>query len=274
MTKVLISDDMQINYMYSGDGKLASKIIGDSVIYYIYEGLNKIAELDGGDNVLAKYSSGLMLDKPISQCRAGNYYYYHFDALGSVTELTDENENIKNIYRYNAFGEISVETETIKNDYKYTAREHESAIDLYHYRARFYNPVIGRFISKDPYPENYLYPLSFNRYIYTLNNPVIYTDPLGLYTKTWTRFKTKINTYYEKRNIVYTQRIKVFFFFWSCKGSYDYYKIKETTVTEIIYTLTISISPLDFEFNTETYIHPPKIEETFLGKKNNVSWTE
>jgi RHS repeat-associated protein len=46
--------------------------------------------------------------------------------------------------------------------------------------ARYYDPAIGRFLSQDPYPVNTGNPMELNRYVYTANNPVNYTDPSGL----------------------------------------------------------------------------------------------
>jgi len=63
------------------------------------------------------------------------------------------------------------------------ATHHLNATGLYYYNARFYDPLIGRFISPDtiiPHPAT---PQSFNRYSYCLNNPQKYTDPYGYWTK-------------------------------------------------------------------------------------------
>jgi RHS repeat-associated protein len=49
----------------------------------------------------------------------------------------------------------------------------------YYLKARYYNPEIARFITEDTYRGKYTDPLSLNRYMYALNNPVIYIDPTG-----------------------------------------------------------------------------------------------
>jgi RHS repeat-associated protein len=61
----------------------------------------------------------------------------------------------------------------------YTDQELDAATGLYNYDARLYDPVIGRFLSADPYVQSPLNPQSLNRYSYVLNNPLIYTDPTG-----------------------------------------------------------------------------------------------
>ena len=67
--------------------------------------------------------------------------------------------------------------------FKFTARELDAALSLYYYRARWYDPQLGRFLREDP--------LSFtagdtNLYRYVFNNPVVYTDPTGLWS--WQNF--------------------------------------------------------------------------------------
>jgi RHS repeat-associated protein len=75
-------------------------------------------------------------------------------------------------YRGTAFG-------TTPTTYRFTGQREDSAIGLYYYGARYYDSTLGRFIQPDtivPEPGN---PQALNRYSYTLNNPLKYTDPSG-----------------------------------------------------------------------------------------------
>jgi RHS repeat-associated protein len=65
----------------------------------------------------------------------------------------------------------------LKNRYTYTAREYDTETSLYFYRARYYDPKAGRFISKDPIG----FGGGINVFAYVLNNPINKVDPLGLY---------------------------------------------------------------------------------------------
>ncbi len=70
----------------------------------------------------------------------------------------------------------------IKTNFGYTNRETDRESDLMYYRARYYSPDIGRFISQDPHPGSIEAPITFlNKYVYVINNPQIYTDPSGLF---------------------------------------------------------------------------------------------
>ncbi|MBU7017201.1 MAG: RHS repeat-associated core domain-containing protein [Theionarchaea archaeon] len=76
---------------------------------------------------------------------------------------------------YKPFGEQLNETD---ERYTYNGKELDET-GLYYYGARYYDPVIGRFISRDPLSGNEESPQTLNRYIYCLNNPLKYVDPAG-----------------------------------------------------------------------------------------------
>jgi len=64
--------------------------------------------------------------------------------------------------------------------YKYTGKERDTTTtDLYFYEARYYDPVLGRFISPDTIVPSPTDPQALNRFSYVVNNPIIYTDPSG-----------------------------------------------------------------------------------------------
>ena len=63
--------------------------------------------------------------------------------------------------------------------YKYTGKERDDSTGLYFYEARYYDAILGRFISADTIVPNPNNPQTLNRYTYTLNNPMRYTDPTG-----------------------------------------------------------------------------------------------
>ena len=70
-------------------------------------------------------------------------------------------------------------TSDAKTPVSFTGKQFEPGIGLYYFNARWYDPVMGRFISPDPKGPNTETPLSFNPYLYCLNNPLAYVDPDG-----------------------------------------------------------------------------------------------
>jgi len=79
-----------------------------------------------------------------------------------------------------AFGEVRTKSGTLSTSMLFTGEQRDSESGLYYLRARYYDPSIGRFITRDPRPGMTTDPQSQNRYVYVVNNPVRYIDPLGL----------------------------------------------------------------------------------------------
>ncbi len=98
------------------------------------------------------------------------------DGLGSITSLTDNTETVVNTYEYDAFGNVVSQKESVVNPYGYTGRILDSESGLMYYRARYYDPEVGRFITADPKS----FGRGLNLYVYVLNNPVNFVDPSGL----------------------------------------------------------------------------------------------
>jgi RHS repeat-associated protein len=64
-------------------------------------------------------------------------------------------------------------------DRRFTGQQWEASLGLYDYRARFYDPTLGRFLQPDPIVPEPGNPQALNRYAYVYNNPLRYTDPSG-----------------------------------------------------------------------------------------------
>jgi len=103
-------------------------------------------------------------------------YYYHADGLGSITGLSDATGTMVQTYGYDAFGNVTI-SGSVSQPFMFTGREYDAETSMYFYRARYYDPVVGRFVTKDP--------IGFaggdvNLYNYVAGNPISLTDPDGL----------------------------------------------------------------------------------------------
>ena len=100
--------------------------------------------------------------------------YYHRDEQLSTVFVTDGQGEIRNSYQYDAFGIPLETTEQLNNRIRYTGQQYDDVTGQYYLRARYYNPVAGRFMQEDIYQGDGL-----NLYAYCGNNPVVYYDPSG-----------------------------------------------------------------------------------------------
>jgi RHS repeat-associated protein len=106
------------------------------------------------------------------------YHSYHLDEQNSTAYIIDSGQRIENSYQYNAFGGIRSNNEKIHNRILYTGQQYDQVTGQYYLRARYYNPVLGRFMQEDPYRGDGL-----SLYNYCRNNPLKYYDPSGFAKK-------------------------------------------------------------------------------------------
>lgn len=199
-----------INCSYDPFGKRLSKTVDGVTIYYLYDNEDIIAEYDNAGTLTRSYIHGQGIDEPLVMTNAATStnYYYLSDGLGSITEIQDSTGTTVEKYRYDSFGNPTIlaadATEltesAISNPYMFTAREWDTETQLYYYRARYYDPGVGRFLSEDPILKPFKYnnkfgnfvfalqnnPQIFNAYQYIQNNPVNDIDPYGLFN--WKKF--------------------------------------------------------------------------------------
>jgi RHS repeat-associated protein len=106
-------------------------------------------------------------------------YYFQGDHLGSTSLTTDRAGRLVAETRYQPYGQERWSSGATPTDFGFTGQRHEASFGLLDYNARYYSPVLGRFISPDsivPAPGS---AGGFNRYAYTYNNPLKYVDPSG-----------------------------------------------------------------------------------------------
>ena len=123
--------------------------------------------------VLVSYVPG------ISVTKGGETYYYHHDRLGSTRFLTDSSGDIVHEYDYDAWGNVTAETGLLVQPYQFVGGQayyQEPVLGLQLLGQRWYDPQVGRFISRDPIGMKG----GINLYAYVKNDSVSRTDPFGL----------------------------------------------------------------------------------------------
>jgi RHS repeat-associated protein len=148
---------------------------------YLYDQRSVVEEVDSSGNVLARYTQGRGVDEPLAQLRSGTTSYYQQDGLGSVTSLSNPAGALANTYTYDSYGRLTSSTGTLVNPLQYTGREFDSETGIYYYRARYFDPGAGRFLSED----RLRFGEGPNFYDYVQNNPLRWADPTGNGTTCW-----------------------------------------------------------------------------------------
>src|SRR5439155_15553319 len=128
----------------------------------------------------ANVMTGLRIDEIFQRTDTTGTRYFLPDALGSTLALTDGNGLIQTQYIYSPFGSTTLSGTTSGNSFEYSSRENDGT-GLYFYRARYYHPIMGRFISEDPIRLRG----GADFYTYVRNDPTRLIDPTGLIHQAW-----------------------------------------------------------------------------------------
>ena len=183
-----------IKNKYDPLGFRYQKEVNGDTSRYIFDDWNVIAETNKEGEIKSREVRGYELLKKETD---NKYYFYHQNEHGDVTHLTNVDEEIENSYSYDVFGNVREEKENIENIFKYTGEQFDKETQQYYLRARFYNPIVGRFTQEDIYRGDGL-----NLYVYVINNPLLWVDPSG-YAKNCNSQENDSNT--PRRNpTVYT----------------------------------------------------------------------
>ncbi|MEX0744027.1 MAG: RHS repeat-associated core domain-containing protein [Phycisphaeraceae bacterium] len=168
---------LEASFEYDALGRRTARTVNGETTRYVYDGLQAIAEIRGsGTDTLL---TGLGLDEVIARYSGAGARTYLTDALNTVLAQTREDQSVQNYYAYSAYGETTTLGPDEGNPLQYTGRENDGT-GLYYYRARYYDPVLKRFVSEDPIGLRG----GINVASYVGGNPVSFADPEGLLTIT------------------------------------------------------------------------------------------
>jgi len=181
--------DDAVTFTYDIFGRQTSRTDLSGTQRYFYAGDQKIEERNASGQVTKHYLWGNSIDEllrlDIYNGNVAKPYYVHTDSIGSTTTVTDENGNVVERVRYDAYGVPSftdalgqsLKKSTIGNTTLFQGREYDYDLALYNYRARYFDPTLGRFLQTDPLG----YQDSMNLYQGMNMNPGNFVDPWGEY---------------------------------------------------------------------------------------------
>jgi RHS repeat-associated protein len=161
-------------FEYDPAGRRVRKVAGGLTHAYTYDGEDILRETrsEGATTTTYTYLHGPGIDEPLARVdQAGTAAFYHADGLGSIVKLTDSAGQVVASYDYDAWGNLMPGSAT-PDPFAFTGREWDPETESYYYRARYYDPTWGRFLSEDP--------IRFGAFTYVGNEPVRRADPTGL----------------------------------------------------------------------------------------------
>ena len=185
-----------VTYFYDGDGRRVRKSNGK--LYWYGMSSDALVETD---NAGTSYTEFVFFGgKRIARRDNGAAVFYYFsNHLGSASVITNSAGSVVEESDYYSFGGERAVVNNDPNPYKFTGKERDTESGLDYFIARYYSSAYGRFLSpdeftggpvdaysaNDPLPPGPLpyaditNPQSLNKYTYTFNNPLNYTDPDG-----------------------------------------------------------------------------------------------
>jgi RHS repeat-associated protein len=164
---------LTIEFAYNGDGARTRKTVGGHTTQYVLDLATTLPVVISDTEAVYLYGLDIL-----AQQQAERLYYMH-DGLGSVRQLVDTTGQIETNYAYTPFG-VPVMGGDGSTPYQFTGEAWDAEVELLYLRARYYQPEVGRFVSRDPWPGSTVRPATLNWYSYVTNNPVNSVDPHGL----------------------------------------------------------------------------------------------
>ena len=153
------------------------------------ENTEVLAEYGADEKVRQAYTYGESgIGERVSVDKSEESSYYLYDGRNSVTGILTENANLTNSYQYDPYGNLTSRTADGVNYYGYNGESTNVKTGLQYLRARYYDAENGTFTTEDSDLGTTENPLTRNRYDYTTNNPLNYSDPTG--HSLWSRIKS------------------------------------------------------------------------------------
>ncbi len=220
LTQVAVDGTPVETYGYDPLGRRAWTSDGSVTTWHVYDGMHCIADVAGNGTILRSYTYGPGIDNLLAltdhTTATPTTYFALTDHLGTVHAFADETGTILESYRFDAWGnvlavydsaglEIPNHKSQISNRFLFQGREYSWATGLYNFRARWYDPETGRWLSKDPIGI----AGGLNQYVAFGNSPVMFVDPEGLVVVAiFARVKRMIiGTTYYKDEVLTNERL-------------------------------------------------------------------
>ena len=173
-----LTKNYKVSFTYDAEGLRTGKTVNGEKTVYVWDGDQVVMELSKGGAVQKRYIRGndlVYADKGENTEKT----YYVTDMHGNVVQLLDESGNVTKTYEYDSFGNEVKPEKKDENPYRYCGEYYDKETEEVYLRARYYEPGVGRFITRDTYTGESDEPLSLHLYTYCENDGVNMVDPSG-----------------------------------------------------------------------------------------------
>ena len=177
-----LTKNYKVSFTYDAEGLRTGKTVNGEKTIYVWDGDQVVMELSKGGAVQKRYIRGndlVYADKGENTEKT----YYVTDMHGNVVQLLDESGNVTKTYEYDSFGNEVKPEKKDENPYRYCGEYYDKETEEVYLRARYYEPGVGRFITRDTYTGESDEPLSLHLYTYCENDGVNMVDPSGHWSK-------------------------------------------------------------------------------------------
>lgn len=178
-----------VQYKFDALGRRVYRDDGTAATVYVQNGQQTVVDYASEAAATSPtycYLYASYIDEPVVRIghTGGGKHFYHRNQQYSLIALTNHTGSVKERYSYDAYGSVSIfdgggvfrSSSQLSNRYTYTGREWDEDLDLYHYRARMYDPKSGRFCSRDPIGYD---GSQWSLYEYVDSAPLVGRDPSG-----------------------------------------------------------------------------------------------
>ncbi|MBE7502108.1 MAG: hypothetical protein HS113_17790 [Verrucomicrobiales bacterium] len=167
-----------VEFTYNALNQRIAKTVNSAIEHFLLNQDHIWVDANATGAITAHYLLGSGVDEMLARYRAGEGpVWYLTDNLGTVRGMADSAGAVRHHISYESFGRIVAYSGAIVSDrFAITGRELDAEVELMHYRARYYDAVLGRFLSIDPIG---FAGMDYNLYRYAANQPITSTDPSG-----------------------------------------------------------------------------------------------
>ncbi|MCF7962081.1 MAG: putative Ig domain-containing protein [Pirellula sp.] len=174
---------VDVRNQYDAEGIRVAQTISAAETRFLIDSVQPYAqvamEYTPGGIIKVSYVHGNDL---ISQNRDGARSFYHVDGLGSTRALSDASGIVTDAYVYEAFGRTIRQVGSTENLYLFAGEQRDAATGLDYLRARWMDTHLGVFLGRDAFHGFVTNPVTLHKYIYANSNPIMNSDPTGLFT--------------------------------------------------------------------------------------------